>query len=217
MSFEIQANGELVDPLPETPLPTLSRWLEEARACDAIPNPDAMAVATVDEAGDPQVRLVLCRGFDPDRARFEFFTNYASDKARQLTAHPRASCVFHWDPLGRQVRLVGRVERTSEARSDAYFASRDPLSQISAWASQQSRTIEDRATLEAHRDGILRELGDGSVDPIRRPSDWGGFVVLAERIELWAAREGRLHDRALWVRTSDEDEAPTWRVARLQP
>ena len=76
---------------------------------------------------------------------------------------------------------------------------------------------ENRATLEAHRDGILRELGDGSVDPIRRPSDWGGFVVLAERIELWAAREGRLHDRALWVRTSDEDEAPTWRVARLQP
>lgn len=207
----------LADPLPETPIPTLVRWIGDARACDAIPNPEAMAVATVDEAGDPQVRLVLCRGFDPDTARFEFFTNYESDKGRQLAARPRASCVFHWDLLGRQVRLSGRVERTSEVRSDAYFASRDPHSQLSAWASQQSRTVEDRATLEARLAAVRAEHGAGVDSPIPRPPGWGGFVVVAERIELWSARAGRLHDRARWVRTSDEGETLAWSVARLQP
>ena len=217
MSRAIHADGEFVDPLPETPFPTLRRWLDEARACDRIPNPDAMAVASVDEAGDPQVRIVLCRGFDPDRARFEFFTNYDSDKARQLAVHPRASCVFHWDPLGRQVRLSGRVERTSEARSDEYFASRDPLSQLSAWASQQSRTIADREALEARLDAVRSELGGGDDAPIPRPPGWGGFVVVAERIELWRAREGRLHDRAVWVCVSEDEEAREWRASRLQP
>lgn len=217
MSSPPPVDPGLLDPLPDTPLPLFARWLEEARACDGIPNPEAMAVATVDEAADPQVRLVLCRGFDPDRARFEFFTNYESDKGRQLLAHPRASCVFHWDPLGRQVRLSGRVERTSEARSDAYFASRDPRSQLSAWASRQSRVIESREALEAELAALRDRFGDGVSVPIPRPPGWGGFVVVAERIELWSAREGRLHDRARWVKTSAEDEVLSWRVDRLQP
>ena len=208
---------DLTDPLPETPFPTLARWLDDARACDAIQNPDAMAVATVDEAGDPQVRLVLCRGFDPDEGRFEFFTNYESDKARQLTAHARAGCVFHWDPLGRQARISGPVERTSEARSDAYFASRDPRSQLSAWASRQSRPVESRAALEQRLEAMRGELGDGSKAPIPRPPFWGGFAVRAERVELWSAREGRLHDRACWVRTAGGAQGGGWQVARLQP
>ena len=211
-----EIDPDLLDPIPANPFPTLVRWFEEARACDSIPNPEAMAVASVDAAGDPQVRLVLCRGFDPKEGRFEFFTNYESDKGVQLDAHPRASCVIHWDPLGRQVRFTGAVVRTTEERSDTYFASRDPLSQISAWASRQSRVVKDRETLEASRAALRARLGDGSAVPIPRPPHWGGLVIEAEHIELWSAREGRLHDRARWSRRR-EGTTTRWDGARLQP
>lgn len=211
---------DLSDPLPETPMPLLAAWLEQARSDRRIRNPDAIALATVDTKGTPQVRFVLCRDFDPQRARFTFYTSYRSPKARELEASGRASAAFYWDPLGRQVRISGAVTRCVEADSDAYFASRHPLSQLAARASEQSAPIADRATLEAKLEAERERQGDGSERPIERPRDWGGYVIEAERIELWSSREGRLHDRGLWTRrraAADGGEPIRWRVERLQP
>ena len=139
---------ELTDPLSESPGPLLSRWFAEANATPSIRNPDAMALATVDEEGCPQVRLVLCRGFEECEARFTFFTHYASPKGKDLLREEQASAAFYWDPLGLQVRLTGSVKKAPERVSDAYFAGRGRYSQISAWASQQSTQVESRAELD---------------------------------------------------------------------
>lgn len=212
-------DGDPGEPLRDDPMPLVEMWLREARERSGLPNPDAMSVATVDADGEPSLRIVLCRGFDRDRARFEFFTHYDSPKGRALLAHPRAAATFHWDPLGRQLRIAGRVEKTSAARSDEYFAGRHPLSQLGAWASDQSAPIASRAELERRLDAVRERFGDGRDRPIPRPPDWGGFALLADRIELWSAREGRLHDRARYDLAPPSDPAAPlrWRVARLQP
>ncbi len=215
---ENETSGEdpsLCDPLPESPLPTLARWFEEARSATVIRNPDAMALATVDQSGTPQVRMVLCRGLDLEKARFTFYTQHGSPKARQLEAAGRVGAVFYWDPLSRQVRITGSVERARNSDSDAYFAGRHPLAQIAAWASDQSRPIASRFELEVRfrREAERFERGRPS-QGVPRPPNWGGFVITAESIELWVSREGRLHDRALWTRGPDPK---TWQAERLQP
>ncbi len=219
---EIRPDPALAEPLPHSPLPALVRWLDEARACETIRNPDALALATVDSDGRPEVRMVLCRGVHADRAEFSFYTNRESPKAVAIERSGTASGVFYWDPLDRQVRISGRVERAPDEQSDAYFASRHPQSQIAARASRQSHPLASRAELLAAFEAEAEALGwPDSGRPIPRPAGWGGYVLRADRIELWAGRAGRLHDRAVWVREPTRGSAPSgalgWQAQRLQP
>lgn len=223
MSFEAHPrDASLADPLPASPLRLLARWLVEAREGAGMRNPDAMTLASVDAEGAPRARVVLCRGFDAAHGEFTFYTNRRSAKGRELAARPVASATFYWDALSRQARITGRVREASDAVSDAYFAGRPRASQIAAWASEQSEPIASRAalleTMEAEAD---RFGGMDAGDPVPRPPHWGGYVLCAQRIELWVGSDGRAHDRAEWVRplpvSSQAVAADHWRVARLQP
>lgn len=223
MAFEaLPKDPSLADPLPASPLPLLERWLAEAAERSGQSNPDAMALATVDASGAPQVRLVLCRGFDPRRGRLVFYTNRESPKGRELAANPVASAVFHWDALSRQARVSGPVTPVPDAESDAYFARRHRLSQIAARASRQSEPIASREALLAKLRAEAERFGGFETgDPIPRPPQWGGFALLARRVELWVGSQGRAHDRAAWERRvadarADPGAAP-WSVERLQP
>ena len=189
------------------PIVQFERWFHEASASQQIQEPAAMSVASIGPDG-PSVRMVLLRGFD--QRGFCFFTNYESQKGRELLSDPRAAAALYWDPLRRQVRLVGRVEKTSEAESDDYHASRARGSQLAAWASDQSRPIETRAALEGRYADMVARFGDG---PVPRPPHWGGFRLVPQRIEFWQARRDRLHDRMLYERQADG----TWQRHRLMP
>lgn len=191
------------------PLRQFAEWLTEAQAAGTIREPNAMAVASVGEDGWPSVRMVLLRGYD--ERGFVFFTNFESQKGRELTAQTRAAAVLYWDPLMRQVRFAGAVERASDEESDAYHASRARGSQIAAWASDQSRPIADRAELEIRYAQAMARFGDD--EPVPRPPYWGGFRIVPQRIEFWQGRENRLHDRLLYERQEDG----TWKRRRLMP
>lgn len=220
--------------LPADPMPALEEWMAEATARKIQPNPNAMTLATVDADGRPSARIVLCRGIDLRAGFVEFFTNKTSRKGRALHANPHAALLFHWDDLDRQVRIEGPISDAPDARADEYFASRHPLSRLSAWASEQSRPAASRAEIDANLasvaqrfgvdlDTVKRDPSSVKVD-IPRPPHWGGYRVWAERVELWSGRTGRTHDRALWTRTltrtSESDLAFSgsgWRSQRLQP
>jgi pyridoxamine 5'-phosphate oxidase len=191
------------------PLRQFSDWLTEAQAAGTIREPNAMAVASFGDDGWPSVRMVLLRGYD--ERGFVFFTNFESEKGVELTALPRAAAVLYWDPLMRQVRIVGTVERAGDDESDAYHASRARGSQIAAWASNQSRPIADRAELEIRYSEAAARFGDE--EPIPRPPYWGGFRIVARSIEFWQGRENRLHDRLLYERQADG----SWKRHRLMP
>jgi pyridoxamine 5'-phosphate oxidase len=205
--------------MPRRPeLPTLSRadldpdpiaqfraWFAEARA--HAPLAEAIALATVDDAGLPDARMVLLKGIDDDG--FRFFTNYNSVKAAQLGASPAAALIAYWRELDRQVRVRGSVERLSAADSDAYFATRPRESQLGAWASPQSQPIESREQLERNLAGA-NERFDG-VD-VERPPHWGGFLLRPATVEFWQGQIGRLHDRFRYARDGDG-----WRIGRLAP
>ncbi len=188
------------------PLRQLRTWLDEA-AGSSVREPMAMALATVGEDGAPQVRMVLLRGLD-DRG-LTFYTNHDSAKGVALAAHPRAAIVLYWDPLERQVRVTGDVERLSRAESAAYFASRPLGSRLAAWASDQSRPIADRAALEARFEAARARFPDGDVP---MPPYWGGYRIVPDTIEFWIGRPDRLHDRQLFTRAG-----PGWREQRLMP
>jgi len=191
------------------PLRQVARWSEEAAAA-GVREPQAAALATASAAGAPSVRMLLVKSFD---ARgFVFFTNYDSQKARELTANPHASLLFHWDPLGRQVRISGPVERTSASETAAYVDSRPRNSQLSALASPQSHVLDNRAALE-RRVAELEARYEGDELPL--PESWGGFRLRPATIELWQQRHDRLHDR-LRYRRSVEREA-SWMIERLAP
>ena len=181
-------------------------WLDEAFAA-GLPEPTAMAIATADADGAPSNRMVLLKGVDDDG--FVFFTNYESRKGRDLAANPRAALVFHWQALGRQVRVTGRVRKVSAAESDAYFASRPLGSRFSAAASPQSEVIGERAELERTVDELKARHPDGDIP---RPRHWGGYRVRPETIEFWTHRDDRLHDRIRYRRTRGG-----WAVERLGP
>lgn len=187
-------------------------WLEEAEATE--PNdPNAMALATVDAQGLPNVRVVLLKAVDGRGAEggLVFFTNFESAKGRELLESRRAAIVLHWKSLRRQIRARGIVETVSAEEADAYYRSRAYQSRIGAWASRQSQPLESRAALvaEAERYAALYPQ-----DP-PRPPHWGGFRLRPLEIELWRDGEFRLHDRFLWRR--ENADSPDWRVGRLNP
>lgn len=168
-------------------------WLAEARELE--PNdPEAMALATATAEGAPSVRMVLLKGHD--ERGFVFYTNLDSRKGDELGANPRAALLFHWKSLRRQVRIEGPTEPVSADEADAYFASRARDSQLGAWASDQSRVLDSRATFEARYLAIRERFEGGSVP---RPERWAGYRVVAERIEFWTSRPHRLHERRLFV------------------
>jgi pyridoxamine 5'-phosphate oxidase len=193
-----------VDP---DPLRQFLAWFEEARGAE-LEMPEAAALATAAPRGSPSVRMVLVKQFD--ERGFVFFSNYESRKSQELAANPRAALLFHWQQLGRQVRIEGPTHRTSAEESARYVRSRPRGSQLSALASPQSRPVESRQVLEDQ----VRELATrhaGAELPL--PATWGGFRVVAERYEFWQHRADRLHDRLLYVPAA----AGRWRIERLAP
>jgi pyridoxamine 5'-phosphate oxidase len=183
-------------------------WLDLAG--EKEPNdPNAMALATADEDGLPDVRMVLLKGFD--EAGFVFYTNLESDKGRELAANAKAALCFHWKSLRRQVRVRGQVERVSDAEADAYFATRAKDSQIGAWASRQSRPLESRFALEKE---VAKYAAKYALKEVDRPPHWSGFRIVPERIEFWRDRPFRLHDRLVFLREGPHGH---WRTERLFP
>jgi len=191
-----------------SPVVQFERWLAEAVKAE-LPEPTAMTLATVGDGGRPAARIVLLK--DVGAEGFLFFTNYDSRKGRELAAHPCAALLFHWVELERQVRVEGKVSRASAADSDAYFASRPPLSRISAWASPQSDPIPDRDWLEREF-STVQERYAADPDSIPRPPHWGGYRLLPSTFEFWQGRRSRLHDRIRY-----RFEAAHWRIERLAP
>lgn len=189
------------------PFVLFRQWLEKAGESE-INDPEAVALATVDGDGMPAVRIVLMK--ELDAAGFCFYTNMESNKGHDLAAHPVAAMCFHWKSLGRQVRVQGRVERLSDARADAYFATRHPQSRLGAWASAQSRPLESRAALLARVQEARAQHGETH---IARPPYWGGYCLVPARIEFWQAGEYRLHDRFVFT----PDAGGGWTAQRLNP
>lgn len=192
----------------EEPFRLFSEWMRDAEAKE--PNdPNAMAVASVDETGLPDVRMVLLKGFD--EAGFVFYTNFESKKGVELLASKKAALLFHWKSLRRQIRIRGPVEVVSAAEADAYFASRPRASRIGAWASKQSRPLESRFALEkaVAEYGLRHAIGE-----VPRPPHWSGFRVVPSAIEFWHDRPFRLHDRIEFTRAAPG--AP-WEKTRLYP
>ena len=190
------------------PYELFQEWLADATKSE--PNdPNAMSLATVDEEGLPDVRMVLLK--DADERGFVFYTNYESQKGQEILATMKAAVVFHWKSLRRQVRVRGTVEQVSDAEADAYFASRPKQSQIGAWASQQSRPLEGRFALETSVALYATKYALGSVP---RPPQWSGFRIRPLAIEFWHDRPFRLHDRIVFRRTSPDGG---WTKTRLYP
>jgi pyridoxamine 5'-phosphate oxidase len=196
-----------VDP---DPFGQFGRWMADAQASSTA-EPTAVVFSTVGSDGRPSARTVLLKGVSG--GGFVVFTNYDSRKGREIAAHPFAALTFTWAELSRQVRVEGRVERTSDAESDAYFATRPRGSQVGAWASPQSETIADRDELAARVEEVSARF-DG-VDAIPRPPNWGGLRLVPDRIELWQGRADRLHDRLVYL--LDDSTASGWRIERLAP
>lgn len=208
-------------------------WLDEAARQSVQRNPNSMTLATVGVDGRPSLRVVLCKAFVPDPGYLVFYTNYRSRKAAELGANPAVAVTFHWDALGRQVRIEGTAVLSPPEESDAYFASRDRGSQLGAWGSDQSAPVDSREAMFRQLQERARSLGlnvsddmqsiesmDGPAIP--RPDHWGGVRVWASTVELWIEGRDRIHDRARWQRTlapqaGHEFAAGDWEGTRLQP
>jgi pyridoxamine 5'-phosphate oxidase len=192
----------------DEPWRLFSAWFEEAVRREPA-DPNAMALATVDADGLPNVRMVLLKGVD--ERGFVFYTNLESAKGRELEQAPRAALVFHWKSLTRQVRVRGTVERVTEADADAYFATRPRLTQIGAWASRQSAPLESRLAFEK---AVALYPAKHVVGPVPRPPFWSGFRVVPQAIEFWHDRPFRLHDRVEFRRSGLGEP---WQKTRLYP
>lgn len=194
------------------PIDQFEHWWDEWQATDPY-DAAACVLSTADADGQPSARFVLCRGFDA--AGFVVYTNQASRKARDLAANPKASLVFGWLDLARQVRIEGPVAIVDDATADAYWASRPRGSQIGAWASAQSESVTDRAALDAQQEAAEQRFGsDPDAGPIPRPPHWGGYRIGIDRVEFWQGQPDRLHDRFQYTRHPD---AATWDITRLSP
>ena len=195
------------------PFLLFERWLAEASKSE--PNdPNAMALATTGLDGVPNVRMVLLKGLDasghPGRG-FVFYTNLGSAKGQELSAKPQAALLFHWKSLGRQVRVRGTVALVTDEEANAYFATRDRLSRIGAWASKQSEPLESRFALEKAVAVFTAKLG---ISEVHRPDYWSGYRLTPTEIEFWHSRPHRLHDRILFRRTENSEH---WTTVRLYP
>ena len=223
----------LPDELPNDPMHWVDAWLTDANEKKVKRNPNSIAIVTCGNDNRPAARMVLCKEFQADPGYLVFYTNYLSDKAKQIAENPSVAVLIHWDQLGRQVRIEGQAVRSPAAESDAYFATRDWGSQIGAWGSDQSAPLESRKALIAQvskralKLGVnvaknLQSLLDADKPMIARPPHWGGFRVWASRVELWIEGKDRIHDRARWERslTREEDDSfvcGEWSGTRLQP
>lgn len=218
--------------LPDSPMELAERWFRHAAENRVQPNPDAMVLATADHNGRPSARVVLAKRFVADPGFLVFFTNYDSRKGRQLAQRPTVAAVFHWDTLGRQMRVEGEVARSPDSESDQYFATRAWQSRIGAWASRQSEPLAGREELlekvreTAEQFGARfrkgRFVDTGQELRIPRPPNWGGYRLWIARLELWTEGAGRVHDRAVWRRDihrvlGDQFETGPWQSSRLQP
>lgn len=193
-----------VDP---NPFRQFHKWFAEAEA--AVPIlPNSMTLATATQDGVPSARIVLLKSFDEQG--FVFYTNYESQKARELAENPVAALVFYWPELARQVRISGRITKTSRQESETYFHSRPLDSQLGALASRQSEVISNREVLEAKMDELINEYLD---NPVPLPGFWGGYRLAPDSIEFWQSRPSRLHDRLLYTKLSDQK----WLIERLSP
>lgn len=190
----------------DDPFVQFAKWFDEALKAE-VREPNAMTLATADAQGKPSARIVLVKQFDT--RGFTWYTNYDSDKGQQLRANPNAALLFFWSELERQIRIEGKVERTSAEESDKYFHSRPLKSRLAAIASVQSAPIANRAALEQNYDAVAMQYGE--TPP--RPAHWGGFRLVPERIEFWQGRRSRFHDRIVYIRQADG----RWTRERLQP
>jgi pyridoxamine 5'-phosphate oxidase len=184
-----------------------AKWFSEAHGA-LIAEVNAMTFATVDSSGAPSARILLLK--EIDARGFVFYTNYSSRKGRELAANPRAAMVFFWEPLERQVRVEGSVEKVSRAESEAYFHSRPRESQIGAWASNQSGVVASRAELDRREKEFADKFAGGEI-PL--PDFWGGYRLIPSSVEFWQGRPGRLHDRLIYRRQSGD----SWKIQRLEP
>lgn len=201
------ATGELLESIVAADaMEQFGRWFADAQRA-AVPEPNAMTVATVDGGGKPSARIVLMKGFDS--RGIVFYTNYQSRKGQELAGNPAVSAVFFWEALERQVRFEGTVEQVSRAETETYFASRPRASQIGAWVSQQSSVLTSRAELE-QLETKIRHRFDGQDIPA--PPHWGGYRILPRTIEFWQGRRSRLHDRLLYTY-----DGQRWAIQRLAP
>jgi len=199
-------SGDFTDA--DEPLRLFAAWFEDARLSEPV-NPDAMALATVDPTGLPNVRMVLLKGYD---ARgFVFYTNQDSKKGQELDAAPKAAGAFYWKSLNRQVRLRGTVTTVADEEADAYFATRSRMAQIGAWASKQSTPLESRMAFEK---AVAFYAAKHVVGAVPRPPYWSGYRIAPLEIEFWQERQFRLHDRIVFTRP---DQAAPWRKTRLYP
>jgi pyridoxamine 5'-phosphate oxidase len=190
------------------PFALFRTWMAEAEALEPA-DPEAMALATADAEGMPNVRMILLKG--ADERGFVFYTNRESAKGHELAANPKAALLFYWKSLGRQIRMRGPVEPATEAEADAYFATRHRESRIGACASRQSRPLASRAVLEAEVKRLTEQFGDV---PVNRPSYWRGYRLIPLEIEFWRSGAFRLHDRIVFRRASPHDP---WSKTRLYP
>jgi|TARA_B100000959_G_scaffold227641_1_gene242683 pyridoxamine 5'-phosphate oxidase len=192
---------------PTSPIEAIQRWFDHAESSYSMPNPLAFALSTVDAEGQPSSRMLLLKGFD-DRGAV-FFTNYKSDKARDIEENSAVSLLFHWDDMQRQLRIQGFATKVSPEESDDYFSTRARLSQVGACASEQSKPLQSRTVLIA-KVAALTAKWVGRKIP--RPEYWGGYRVSLDTVELWQGHDGRLHDRIKYTRLDD-----AWTHQRLQP
>jgi pyridoxamine 5'-phosphate oxidase len=201
-------------PAPADPLPLLKAWFDEAKASGKYDDFNTMSLATATAGGAPSVRIVLCKSIDVQTSRVVFYTNYESRKGRELESNPRAAAVFHWPHARRQARVEGVVTRVPKEESDAYFLTRPLLSRIGAHVSPQSRPIQSRTDIIKAAKAFAAHVAGGG--PIARPDWWGGYAIALTAVELWSAREARLHHRIRWTR-EDETNPAGWVHSLLAP
>lgn len=190
----------------ENPIRQFSIWFEQALSSDLL-DPNAMTLSTVNKEGIPSSRIVLLKGVDEQG--FRFYTNYKSRKGIELAENPHAALCFYWSALERQVRIEGKVQKLNRDQSEIYFHKRPRLSQLGAWASQQSSKVASRQELESRFEKV-KERFEGKEVPL--PDFWGGYRLIPDRIEFWQGRRGRLHDRICYKRKKSD-----WEVFRLSP
>ncbi|NOX70398.1 MAG: pyridoxamine 5'-phosphate oxidase [Gammaproteobacteria bacterium] len=230
-------NNYLADRLPETlpadPMHWAAAWLASATNNNIQRNPNSMTLVSVGPNAAPSARIVLCKAFEADPGYVVMYTNYESQKCLEIEQNSNVYVLFHWDSMGRQIRIGGTAIRSPATESDAYFASRDGGSQLGAWGSDQSRAIESHAALVRQIRDRAAEQGVALADAhgtrvaedaaaISRPPYWGGMRIWASSIELWIEGKDRIHDRALWTRkltpnTAEGFDFSAWTGTRLQP